>query len=162
MAGAQHNPTRRALLGAALGVPLLSEAGDRGTPCRPLHHTHRGHAEARTAAGSSPGSLGIPRSGAELWASALADFQEAQAQVAAIEAPTAGASAAEEEAWLPAHDAACGAMEAALARAMLVPAPDVAALAVKLELYFAHALEPGSFEEESGAALLADAERLLR
>jgi hypothetical protein len=44
---------------------------------------------------------------------------------------------------------------------VMAPVPDLAALAVKIGLLFAHALEPGSFEEEIGAALLADARRLL-
>jgi hypothetical protein len=94
------------------------------------------------------------------WDTTLTAFQTALAEVLGIQAATVGGSVEEEEALLPAHDAACSAMEGALARVMLAPAPDLAAFAVKLELLFAHALEPGSFEEEIGVALLADARRL--
>jgi hypothetical protein len=92
---------------------------------------------------------------------ALPAFRQAQVAVQAVEAATAGRSAAEEEAWLPRHDAACAAMEAALARAIAAPAPDFAAFAMKLELLFAHAVEPGAVEEEVVEAVFADTRRLL-
>jgi len=78
-----------------------------------------------------------------------------------IEGATAGASVEEEETWLPAHDRACAAMDDALARAIAAPAPDLAALAVKLELLFAHCIEPGAVEEEVAEAVIADSRRLL-
>jgi hypothetical protein len=78
-----------------------------------------------------------------------------------IEAATAGLSLEEEEARLGEHDAACADLEAALACVLAVPAPGLAALRVKIELLFAHAVEPGAADEEGVAALLADARRLL-
>jgi hypothetical protein len=160
MAAADHNPTRRALLGAAVGLPLSLGTGAaeaRG----PLHQPPPGHAEVRTAAGSPPGSLGIPRPGEEQWAGALVAFRAAQAEVRRIEAATAGRSAEEEEAWLPAHDFACAAMDDALAALLAAPAPNLPALAAKLELLLAHAVEPGAVEDEYAEAVLADSRRLL-
>jgi hypothetical protein len=78
-----------------------------------------------------------------------------------IEAATAGASLAEEEAWLPRHDAACARMEAAVARAVALPAPDLGAFAAKLELLFAHGIEPGAVDDAWLAAIREDAVRLL-
>jgi hypothetical protein len=51
-------------------------------------------------------------------------------------------------------------MGAALGRVLAAPAPDLGALAVKLELVFAHAIEPGAVEEGVAEAVLADARRL--
>ncbi|HEY0313803.1 MAG TPA: hypothetical protein VGC56_15090 [Allosphingosinicella sp.] len=95
------------------------------------------------------------------WELALAAFREAQAAVQAVEAATAGRSAAEEEAWLPRHDAACVAMDEALAGTLAAPAPNLPAFAAKLELLFAHAVEPGAVEDEYAEAVLADSRRLL-
>ena len=145
MADADHNPTRRALLGAAVGVPLTLSTS-AAEAMGPLHHP----------AGGPP-----PRPGEDHWDGALRAFHATQAEVLRIEAATAGASAEEEDNWLPAHDAACAAMEDALARSLAAPAPDLAALAAKLELLFAHAVEPGAVEEEAAAAVRADCRRLL-
>jgi hypothetical protein len=122
--------TRRALLGAALGVPLISD---------------------RRGASIVPNEFDA----------ALSTFHTAQAEVRRIEAATAGRSAAEEEAWLPRHDAACEAMEDALARTLAAPAPDLPAFAAKLDLFFAHAIEPGAIDDDVAAAILVDAGRLL-
>jgi hypothetical protein len=82
--------------------------------------------------------------------------------VAAVEAATAGRSIEEEEAWLPRHDAACAAMEAAAGRVIGVPAPDFGAFADKLELFFGHGIEPDAVEEDWLAAIRIDLGRLLR
>lgn len=92
---------------------------------------------------------------------ALAAFRAAEAEVRRIEAATAGRSAAEEEAWLPRHGAACAAMDDALDRLMALPAPTHAALAAKLELLFARAIEPDAVGEDVADAILADSRRLL-
>jgi|GEM_PF-5802126 len=97
----------------------------------------------------------------EEWRRAIAAFRAAHAEVRRIEAATAGASMEEEEASLPAHDAASDAMGDALARLFVLPAPDLPALAAKLQLLFAHAIEPGAVEDDVVAALLADSRRLL-
>lgn len=136
MADAQLNLTRRALLGAAC-VPLVIDAS----------------AAAGAAAPPLPG---------DDWAGAMAAFLAAQAAVAEIEAVTAGASFEEEEAWLPRHEAACERMEAAAAQIFALPAPDLAAFAAKLDLLFAHGVEPGAAEEGWIEAVRVDAARLLR
>ncbi|MEA3048762.1 MAG: hypothetical protein QOG84_598 [Sphingomonadales bacterium] len=94
------------------------------------------------------------------WGQALAGFRQALEAVAAIEKATAGCSVEEEEAWLPTHAAACDAMGAGLARAIAAPAPDLGALAAKLDLVFAHAVEPGAVDDGVVEALVADFRRL--
>jgi hypothetical protein len=142
------------VLGAAVGVPLLAR------------HCEERSDEAIQALESAQGGLLPPaqvrgRNDGDEWASALAAFRGAQTAVAAIESATAGRSVEDEEAWLPAHAAACDAAEAALARAIAAPAPDLGALAGKLELVFAHALEPGAVEAGVVEAVMADSRRLL-
>jgi hypothetical protein len=150
MAAAQHNPTRRALLGAALGAPLL-----------PRHCEERSDEAIQAAEAVQGGLLRSARNDGGAWYDALAAFRAAKAQVAAIEAATAGRSADEEEAWLPQHEAACDAMGEALDRTLAAPAPDLRAFAAKLELLFAQAIEPGAVDDAVAAALLADSRRLL-
>jgi hypothetical protein len=94
------------------------------------------------------------------WKKALAAFEAAQAAVWEIEAATAGYSIADEEALLPAHEAACEAMEVALQRMLFVPAPHLLALGMKLELFFEHQLEPHSVEENVLTAVRGDVRRL--
>jgi hypothetical protein len=118
-----RGPSRRALLGAAVGIPLVGEIGSAFAPPPPFGRS------------PSPSKLG------EEWVAALGAFEAAREAVAGIEGATAGHSAEEEEALLPAHEAACDAMEAALGRAMLAAAPDWADFAVKLGLLFEHELE---------------------
>jgi hypothetical protein len=146
MAAGQHNPSRRALLGAAVGLPLVG--GINSEFARPP-------AFAFGYGGSpSPSELG------EDWVKALAAFEKAEAAVREIEAATAGYSLEDEEALLPAHGAACAAMEAALGRLLLVPAPDLPAFSAKLELLLEHALEPHSVGEDVLAAVRGDVRRL--
>jgi hypothetical protein len=52
-------------------------------------------------------------------------------------------------------------MGAALARAIAAPVPDLGALAGKLELVFAHAIEPGAVDDGVVEAVMADCRRLL-
>ena len=143
MACADHNPSRRALLGAAVGLPLLRAAGAGITP--PPGFTRS----------PSPSELG------EEWEKALAGFEAARAAVLEVEAATAGYGLDAEAALLPAHDSACEAMDGALQRVLLAPAPHLAALGAKLELLFAHAIEPDSAEADVLAAIREDVERLL-
>jgi hypothetical protein len=145
MADGQHNPTRRALLGAAVGVPLSLGTGAaeaRG----PLHQ-------------ASPGPP--PRPGEERWAEALAAFRAAEAELRGVERATAGGSAEEEEIWLPLYEARLDEMSGAVRAMMVAPAPDLGAFAVKLELLFEHELEPHSADEEVLAVVLADVRRLV-
>jgi hypothetical protein len=128
----------------------------------PLSSSFRRRPESTFSAADAPEGTWIPdqvRNDGE-WEQAIAAFGSAQAAVAAVERATAGRSVEEEEAWLPRYDAACEAMAAALARAIAAPAPDLAALAVKLELVFAHEMEPGALDQISIDLILSDAWRL--
>ena len=137
-------PSRRAVLGAAVVLPFVGMDQADG----PLHPP-----SPSAAAGPHP------RSGEE-WEAALAAFEAAAAEVRAIEAATAGCGFEAEEALLPAHDSACAAMEGALTRMLRAPAPHLGAFAVKLELFFGHALEPHSVDADVAAAIRSDAGRL--
>src|SRR3954452_24589881 len=113
MAAADHNPTRRALLGAALGVPLSCHPGLDPGSALPA-----GEADERRW---MPDQVRHDGEG-DAWTEELTAFRQAQAAVQAIEAVTAGATAEEEEKWLPAHDLACAAMDDALADTLAAPA----------------------------------------
>ncbi|MFL6846127.1 MAG: hypothetical protein ACJ8ER_14740 [Allosphingosinicella sp.] len=148
MAAAQHNPSRRALLGAAVGFSF-------DTPVRQAHRLLR--------MSGGPAEVPVHPSGSgEEWEAALVAFEAAEGAVRQIEAATAGYGFEDEAALLPAHEAACEAMEAALGRLLLVPAPHLVALLVKLELFFRHELEPHSVDAEVLAAIKGDARRLAR
>jgi hypothetical protein len=84
----------------------------------------------------------------DAWVTALAAFEAAEANVRAVEAATAGYSLEDEAALLPAHEAACDAMEAALARLLFVPAPHLPALGIKFEAAFAHELKSSLPEDQ--------------
>jgi hypothetical protein len=148
MAAADHNPSRRALLGAAVALPLVPASSFRRRPETIL--------PAETERRWTPDQV---RGDAE-WDKGLAAFEAAQTAVWEIEAATAGYGFDEEEALLPAHEAACEAMETALGRLLLVPAPDLAAFATKLDLFFEHELEPHSAEDDVLAAIREDVGRL--
>jgi hypothetical protein len=150
MAAGDHDPSRRAVLGAAAGWPLL--------PCHP-----------ELVSGSNSPAPGQVTSwtlkrvqGDDAWQTALAAFRAAEAAVGEIEAATAGYSLEEEEeeeeeeALLPAHEAACEAMEIALGRLLPVPVPHLAALGVKFEAAFAHELASAPDDDLRFRALLQD------
>ena len=100
--------------------------------------------------------------GDDAWGKALAAFHSAEAEVRGFERATAGSSAEEEEVWLPVYEARLDAFGGAVRGVMRAGAPDFAALASKLELFFEHELEPNSVDEDIMAALRADARRLAR
>ncbi len=138
MAGVRPDRERRALLGAAVGLPLLREAGG--------------------GAGGGQFRETVPLCGA--WARALAAYRAAEAEVRGFEAATAGQSADEEERLEGVHAGLGDAMYDALRALLGAPAPDVGALAVKLDLAVAH--EVGTLEGGAAclAAMRADAWRL--
>jgi hypothetical protein len=70
----------------------------------------------------------------EKWRRALARLEAAEAEVRAVERATAGGTAEEEEALEPVYMARLGEHMAALLRLMKVRAPDLPALALKIEL----------------------------
>jgi hypothetical protein len=144
MAAGQHNRDRRALLAAALGVPFVPSAVSVEAP-GPLHRV-------------LPGPP--PRAG-EDWEAALAAVRAAEARLARVESATAGYRFDEEEAVLPAFEAACDAVSGAVREAMGVAAPDWAGFSAKLELVFDYELEPHSVDEEVLAGIRADLRRLV-
>jgi hypothetical protein len=97
----------------------------------------------------------------EEWQAALSAFEAAQAKIREIEAATAGYAFEDEEALLPEHDAACEAMEVALQRMLLVPAPHLYALGLKFEAAFEHELRSSSLDDEPRyRAIMQDIVRL--
>ena len=122
MTAGEHSCTRRALLGAAVaGVAV-------GAP-----EPTRTHPHPPTAGGGGP--LPLPQAGEGVkgeWALALAEVGRAEVELGVVERGTRGLSYQAAEAVQGAYDARCDAWEAAVVRAMGVPAPDVAALAAKV------------------------------
>ncbi len=119
MAVGQLNRSRRALLGAAVGLPLVARAG----------------------AGEAAGALhpNAHPSGGE-WEAALAAFAAAEAELLRYEGWCSGRPFEEQERLEGGYDLRSDAMYAALRRLMAAPAPDATALAVKLDLAAAHEL----------------------
>jgi predicted neutral ceramidase superfamily lipid hydrolase len=134
--------SRRAVLGAAVGLPLAASGACQAVG--PLHHASHGPP---------------PRSGEE-WDSAIAAFRSAEAEMRAVERATTGSSAEEEEVWLPLYEERLDAFGGAVRAVMVAAAPDFAAFAAKLELFFEHELEPNSADEEIVEAIRKDAQRL--
>jgi hypothetical protein len=141
--------SRREVLGAAVAAPLACHPELGSGSSSPPHE----RATSRT--------LKQVQRDEQDWHAALAGFRQAEGLVAGIEGATAGCSFEEEEALIGAHDAACEAMAGALARLLAAPAPGLPALLVKLELLFAHAVEPHAADEAGVASVLGDARRLL-
>jgi hypothetical protein len=154
--------SRRALLGAAVGLPLLPvKEAVAARALTPLHH----------AAHGPP-----PPSGEDLWGRAVAAYEEAAGEVRAFERSFDGRSrqarpaqddrdsrgkSFEEIAELEErYGELGGVMHSRLRRLLKHPAPDVAALAVKLDLVVEY--EVGTLEggEACFAAIRRDAHRL--
>ncbi|HEY7811192.1 MAG TPA: hypothetical protein VIA98_12535 [Allosphingosinicella sp.] len=144
MAGADLNVSRRALLGAACLAPVLSAAAPFG---------HDGLAPASTRSweiGSAPADQKNARR-AERWAAALAAFRAAEG------AMRAGRSASDAR-----FDRLSDRYYAATRRLLRAPAPDIAALARKLELAIDEEVFTLSGGEACLAAMRRDARRLAR
>lgn len=146
MAAGRHNLSRRALLGAGVGACAVAGRG-RGAAVPPAPVS----GPARSAAGPS-------------WERAVAALRRAEARVAAFEA---------EEALLPAERRAlaCEALEerferldklrlAAVRRLLRLPAADLPALAVKLEIAVAEQAWEDSGSQDCLERLRDDARRL--
>lgn len=133
MAGRDHNYTRRAVLGAAFAVPALASAGSAGAVA--------------------------PR--AARWRRAVAGLQRAEAAMAAFERDCEAAGIAENLSELDETSGDhLGAFHAALERLLRTPAPDVPALAMKIELAVDHDVGSLTDGERCLVALKADALRL--
>jgi len=155
MAGAQHNPSRRALLGAAVALPLVGAEG-RWTPDR--------------ARGDGEGSFDTPVRQAhrllrmsgneERWRRLAAAFDSAAAAVAEVERRSAAADRAGKLALEEEYGERLDAMYAALRRLLRAPAPDLAAFAAKIELMVDHEVATLTGGEACLAAIRRDARRL--
>lgn len=146
MSPTRHNLTRRALLGAAAGLC----AGDGHLPAVPLSAAARGRPQASVPA----------------WSRALAAYRRAEAAIAAFRRFEASLPAAArafpaceplEDRFL---DLECARL-AALRRLLRAPAPDLPALALKIELAVDNQIAELSDGDLCLAALKADSRRLL-
>ena len=98
----------------------------------------------------------------EKWQRALARLEAAEAEVRAVERATAGGTAEEEEALQEVYELGLGSIRAALLRLMKVRAPDLAALALKIELAIDEEVGTLTGGELCLAALKRDVRRLMR
>ena len=138
MAAADHSLSRRALLGAAVALPLAGAASDadggRWTPDQV-----RGDGK---------------------WLSLVKAYRAAEDEVRAFERATSERPFEEQEAIEPAYARLGDAMYAALRRLLRSPAPDIAALATKIELIVEHEVGTLAGGQPCIAALRRDARRL--
>jgi hypothetical protein len=160
MSVAEHNPSRRALLGAAVALSF-------DTPVRQAHRLLRmSEGGAGDGAASERWTPDQVREddrqvrGDGRWDRALATFEAAEAVVAEVEQRTAGAPWEEQDAVEEEYGDALDVLNAALRRLFRVPAPDIAALAVKIELLIDHEVAMLNGGEACMAALRRDALRL--
>jgi hypothetical protein len=98
----------------------------------------------------------------EKWQQALAHLQAVEVEVRAVEQATAGGTAEEEEVLEPVYMALLGDHTAALLRLMKVRAPDLAALALKIELAIDEEVGTLTGGEVCLAALKRDVGRLMK
>lgn len=98
----------------------------------------------------------------EKWKRALARLQAAETEVRAVARLTAGGTAEEEEALQEVYDARLGEHSVALLRLMKVRAPDLPALALKIELAIDEEVGTLTGGEACLAALKRDVRRLMR
>jgi len=147
MAAGRHNLSRRAVLGACFGAPLLLGGG--GAP-----------------AAGPPQARAVPKTGtSDRWTRALAAFRRAEARLAAFQQaeaqlpPAARAFPACEPLEERFNDLECARLDA-LRRLLRAPAPDLPALARKIELTIDDQAWELTGAEPCLAALKADARRL--
>ncbi len=131
---------RRTLLAAACAAPLVRHPGLGPGP------RNTAAIQSHTAASLGPGL----RRDDEEWRKTLARFRSAESSLAALEGDP------DEDAYGRAHDR----FNLALRRLLAAPAPDVAALATKLETAVAAELADLTYAPPSLAPLAEDARRL--
>jgi hypothetical protein len=156
---AEHNPSRRAVLGAAVALPLLPLDGGG----RVGVEVGLGDAFGRprfTSSATPTLPSPIEGEGSSGWSRALAAFEAAAAELRAYEAFCSGRPYEEQEALEEVCDERGDIMYAALMRLLGVPAPDVAALADKIDLALDHDIGTLSGGEACIAAIRRDAHRL--
>lgn len=137
MSEREHNPSRRAVLGAAVMLPF-----DQG-----LRHAQP---LLRMSGDQAP------------WDRALAAYRAAEADLRECERRTAGAPWAEQEAVEEEFGDRLDALYAALRRLLRASAPDVGALALKIDLGIEHEVATLNGGEACLAAIRRDAWRLAR
>jgi hypothetical protein len=147
MAAGQHNPSRRALLGAVVALPLLSrhpELGS-GSSSPPLERTASGTLK------QVQGDEGGKSCAVTIWDQALARFQEAQAVL------DGARSEPDEDAYDRLLDSHSDALNALLA----LPAPNLPALAAKLDVIVPQQAWELTGSEDCLEILRQDAHRLV-
>jgi hypothetical protein len=155
VSAAEHNPSRRALLGAAAALPFVGAAASPSSFPRKR--------ESLPSLCTSPANW-IPdqvRDDGE-WKRALAAYRKAEAELRAFERRTAGLPWQEQEAVEREMDERLDALGPALLRLIEAPAPDLEALAVKIETIIAHEAWSASGGEDCLAELGRDVRRLTK
>ena len=153
MAAGQRNATRRQVLGAVAAVPVVAASLPLGTAASPA-----------LRAGPSTAFHAVPlpskTRGGIRWSRAVARFEAAAGRLRGVEGEMAGLAFEAAEARQGAYDACATRFYAALRRVLKAPAPDVAALGLKIRLVVDHEAATLSGGEACLAALRADAVRL--
>jgi hypothetical protein len=148
MAAGEHNPSRRALLGAAVALPFARHPGlDPGSSSAPAGRAARG----------TPDQV---RGEEEAWHRALAGFEQAEAELRAFERRTAGAPWEEQDRVERGMDERLDALGPALRRLLRTPAPHPSEFAAKIVLAVDHNVWELTGWEMCLAALKRDAIRL--
>jgi hypothetical protein len=176
MTAGRHNLSRRAVLGACFGVPVLLGARDpsdapfalslsKGLPSLPDPQERDGLRQPRIKSGAERDVGG--EDGENRWTRALAAFRRAEVRLTAFQAEVAllPAAARAFPAAIPLDerfDRLEGARLFALRRLLRAPAPGLAALSLKLDLAIADQAWELTGAEPCLAALGADARRLAR
>ncbi|MEA3045266.1 MAG: hypothetical protein QOH47_3104 [Sphingomonadales bacterium] len=129
MSSGEHNPSRRALLGAAVALSF-------DTPVRQARRLlgMSGEGGAEAAERWTPDQA----RGDGKWEKVLAAYRAAEAALRECERRTAGAPWAQQDAVEEEYGDRLDALYRALRRLLRVPAPDLPALAVKIELAIDH------------------------
>jgi len=163
MSARDLKPSRRALLGAAVAMPFVGCGGGEAPPLRFARSCSGADCPRQPAAlpgeGRPEHSPGNP--GEDLgWREALSAFQKAEGALQAFLDRTAGAPDEEQDAVEAEMDERLDALGPALLRLLAAPAPDLAALVVKIETIIAHEAWSTSGGEDCLVELARDARRL--
>jgi hypothetical protein len=147
--------SRRAVLGAAVGLPVSAPVLSSSFPRKREPETTGGQSTFPAATGSAwiPDQVRDD----DKWGELLAAYRAAEAEVRGFERATAGSSFEAAARLEGVYGDLGDAMYSALRRLLRAPAPDVAALAVKIELVVEH--EVGTLEggEDCFLAIRRDA-----
>jgi hypothetical protein len=157
MADALHNPSRRALLGAAVGMPLL--------PRHPGLDPGSTFSEAGAAGRWIPGQVRNDEQkerNEAAWERALAAYRAAEGELGRFEALCRGRPYEEQKTLEAGYDARSDAMYDALRRLLRAQAPDLAAVAAKMDLVVRHEVGTLTGGERCLAAVRRDVRRMAR